>query len=286
MDLKDFKGKVAVITGAASGIGLAIANRCAKEGMKVVLADIEEEALNLAEEGIKPIAPITLSIRTDVSKASEVESLAREVFDTLGEVHILCNNAGVTSGGEILMHTLNDWKWVLGVNLMGVVHGILYFLPKMLEQPAESHVINTGSGYSLVPGYGAYGVSKFGIIAITEMLFNQLKSSKVKVSILMPGLINTQIEDAERNRPDELRNPTLDPKIQRRKDRKRRFMKKYLATGMAPEQVADIMFDGIRQERLYILTDTGHRNAFVERMNGILNAIDSLPRLDNMNNSK
>ncbi|MFX0099585.1 MAG: SDR family NAD(P)-dependent oxidoreductase [Candidatus Hodarchaeota archaeon] len=280
--MKEFKEKIAVITGAASGIGRAIANRCAKEGMKVVLADIEENALKEVEEELKSITSEVQSKKTDVSKATDVEALAQETFETFEEIHLLCNNAGVGAGGKIMEHSLNDWKWVMGVNLWGVIHGVHYFVPRMLEQDAESHVVNTGSGWSLVAGDGAYGVTKYGILALTEMLSHQLKqqSTKVKVSILIPGLINTRIGDSERNRPEQFKNPPLDPKQQRKRDRHKKFYKKVLAAGMAPEKVAYFLFEGIKNERFYILTDAGQRNAVKDRMNGILQAMDKIPRLD------
>ena len=176
--MKEFKGKVAVITGAASGIGRAIAERCAREGMKVVLADIEEEALSQAEEEMKAEGATVLAALTDVSKAGDVEALAQKTLDTFGAVHLLCNNAGVLPGRDFLWErTLNDWEWVLGVNLWGVIHGTRVFVPVMLEQGTECHIVNTASAAGLlsIPYLGIYNVTKHAVVALTETLHRELR---------------------------------------------------------------------------------------------------------------
>src|SRR5437588_10408324 len=141
--MKEFQGKVAVVTGAASGIGRALATRCAQEGMKVVLADIEEQALMQASQELHDTGASVLAVQTDVSKAGDVEALAQQAFDTYGAVHLLFNNAGVGTGMTVWESSLADWQWVLGVNLWGVIHGIHYFGPRMLAQDSEGHIVNT-----------------------------------------------------------------------------------------------------------------------------------------------
>ena len=160
--MKNFKDKVAVVTGAASGIGKAIAQRCVQEGMKVVLADIEEKPLAQTGDDLKKAGATVLSVLTDVSKINDVEQLARKTLGDFGEVHLLFNNAGVTAGTSIWESTLADWEWVIGVNLWGVIHGIRTFVPIMLKQDNECHIVNTSSVAGLIssPGDGIYKVTK------------------------------------------------------------------------------------------------------------------------------
>jgi NAD(P)-dependent dehydrogenase (short-subunit alcohol dehydrogenase family) len=260
--MKDFKGKVAVITGAASGIGFALAEKCAKEGMKVVLADIEEVTLVKAEKNIKAIGAATLTVKTDVSKAGDVEALAKKTVDAFGAVHLLFNNAGVSGGTTVLLTTLHDWEWALGVNLLGVVHGVHFFLPIMLKQNEECYIVNTASAAGLMTGSGkcAYTVSKHGIVALTETLYREMEQAhnKVGVSVLCSGIINTNIVESARNRPDELMNASgdntidmTDPKIQVLI----KSLKQVFANGMPPRQVADIVFVAIIEKRFYVLPD-------------------------------
>jgi NAD(P)-dependent dehydrogenase (short-subunit alcohol dehydrogenase family) len=208
--MKDFRGKVAVITGAASGIGRGIAERCVSEGMKLVLADIDEANLTKAETELKTAGGTVLGVRTDVSKRSDVERLARQALDAFGQVHLLLNNAGVAAGGAAWEATWNDWEWVIGVNLWGVIHGVKAFTPLMLAQNTECHIINTSSAAGLIVGGGfaPYAVTKHAVVALSESLYLTLqqRNSLVKVSVLCPGLVRTNIANAERNRPAELRN--------------------------------------------------------------------------------
>ena len=196
---------VAVITGAASGIGRGLAERFAAEGMKVVLADVEETALAELEAGLKAKGATVLTVRTDVSNATEVENLAARTLDVFGAVHILCNNAGVVCSRPVWEHTLADWEWVLGVNLWGVIHGIRAFVPHMLAQGDECHIVNTASILGLVggSGEGIYKVSKHGVVALSETLAAELaqKEANIQVHVLCPGWVRTGILDSDRNRP-------------------------------------------------------------------------------------
>ena len=253
--MKDFKGKVAVITGAASGIGRSIAERCVIQGMKVVLADIDEVNLARAETELKTSGGSVLSVRTDVSKRNDVELLAHKAFDAFGQAHLLFNDAGVAAGGAPWEATWNDWEWVIGVNLWGVIHGVKVFTPLMLAQNTECHIINTSSAAGLIVGGGSapYAVTKHAVVALSESLYLSLqqRNSLVKVSVLCPGLVRTNIANTESHRPSELRNElvTMTPEMQSGLAAFRAVME----TGMPPLQVAEVVFDAIKEERFYIL---------------------------------
>ena len=254
--MKEFKGKVAVITGAASGIGRGIAERCVREGMNVVLADIEQAALDKAEADLRAAGGTVLGVRTDVSKRGDVELLARRALDAFGQVHLLFNNAGVAAGGAPWEATWNDWEWVTGVNLWGVIHGVKVFTPLMLAQNTECHIVNTSSTAGLIVGAGSapYAVTKHAVVALSESLYLALqqRNSLVKVSVLCPGLVRTNIADAERNRPADLRNEPvpMSPEMQAALA----ALEAAIASGMRPEQLADVVFDSLQKEQFYILT--------------------------------
>jgi NAD(P)-dependent dehydrogenase (short-subunit alcohol dehydrogenase family) len=253
--MQELKGKVAVITGAASGIGRAIAERCVSEGMQVVLADIEEANLTKAETELKTTGGTVLGVKTDVSKRSDVELLARQALDAFGKVHLLFNNAGVAAGGAPWEATWNDWEWVVGVNLWGVIHGVKVFTPLMLAQNTECHIVNTSSAAGLIVGGASapYAVTKHAVVALSESLYLSLQQRKslVKVSVLCPGLVRTNIADAERNRPAELRNEpvAMTPEMQAGLA----AFKAAMEAGMPPLQVANVVFDAIQKEQFYIL---------------------------------
>ncbi len=213
--MKDFAGKVAVVTGGASGIGRALVDRFAREGMKVVIADVEQSALDRAVNELRGQNHEVIGVLTDVSRAESVEALAHRTVEAFGKVHVLCNNAGVLGGrpGPIWEATLKDWQWILGVNVWGVVHGLHTFVPIMLAQDEEGWIVNTASMGGLVPGTGVYGVSKHAVVALSEALYSGLKTSEAKVgcSVLCPIFIKTRIIEASRNRPAELADTDLPP---------------------------------------------------------------------------
>jgi NAD(P)-dependent dehydrogenase (short-subunit alcohol dehydrogenase family) len=254
--MKDFKGKVAVITGAASGIGRGIADRCVSEGMKVVVADIDEANLAKAETELKTAGGTVLAVKTDVSKRSDVEALARKAFDAFGQVHLLFNNAGVAAGGSPWEATWNDWEWVVGVNLWSVIHGVKVFTPLMIAQNTECHIVNTSSGAGLIVGgmSAPYSVTKHAVVALSESMYLALqqRNSLVKVSVLCPGLVRTNIVDVERTRPAEFRNEPV-PMTPERQAGLAAF-KTAIDASMRPSQVADMVFDAIQKEQFYILT--------------------------------
>jgi NADP-dependent 3-hydroxy acid dehydrogenase YdfG len=287
--MKNFKKRVAVITGAASGIGYGIAKRAVKEGMKVVIADIEADALKKAKEQLSSLGGDILTVVTDVSQFEDVKSLADKTIDTYGEVHMLFNNAGVHKRDVIWDFTLADWKWITNVNYWGVVHGLINFLPIFRSQDMESRIINTASSAGLFTHTlnSVYGAIKHAIVALSETLSNELKvmNSKTKVSVLCPGIVSTNIGTSDRNRPNELKNPTseLDSDLQIMK-----FLKDYpefrsivsqfgqgvAETRMSGEKVGDIVFEAIKDDAFYILTHTGKilESLVKNRMDNILNA--------------
>jgi len=262
--MKTFKDKVAVVTGAASGIGRGIAERCAKEGMKVVLADIEGKALVETEKYLKTGGGSVLSVLTDVSKSGDIKKLAKKSLDAFQSVHLLFNNAGVGAGSTIWESTMADWKWTLGVNLWGVIHGVSTFVPIMLKQDTECHIVNTASMAGLISGpfNGVYKVSKHGVVSLSETLYAELKQrdAKINVSVLCPGYIKTNIMDGDRNRPDELKNdPDEDAKMREREDMKifDQHLRQGVETGTPPQEVADCVFKAIYDKKFYILASPG-----------------------------
>src|SRR6266567_3602698 len=272
--MKDFQDKVAVVTGAASGIGRALAEKSAQEGMKVVLADVEESALKQAEEELKASGAQVLAVRTDVSQAAEVEVLAQKTFDTYGAVHLLFNNAGVAAGTTVWESSLADWQWVLGVNLWGVIHGIHFFVPRMLAQDTEGHIVNTASSAGLVSssGLGIYKVSKHGVVTLSETMALELaaRGAKLKASVLCPEWVNTRITDAERNRPQALQNALEEQHMSPEMAAMVQAMRQLAQAGLAPSQVAEMVFDAIRQEKFYILTHPTTKQGVQLRMEDIL----------------
>jgi len=205
--MQELRGKVAVITGAASGMGRAFADRFAAEGMKVVLADIEEDALARAVDELRATGAEVTALRTDVANLVDVEALRDHALDAFGGVHVVCNNAGV-AGGAIIDAPIELWRWVVGVNLWGVIHGCQVFLPLLLEQD-EGHIVNTASlaGLAALPGLGIYSTTKFAVVGLSESLYHDLaaRGSQVGVSVLCPGFVQTRIHVSHRNMPDDVR---------------------------------------------------------------------------------
>jgi len=276
--MKEFRNKVAVATGAASGMGKAMAERFAAEGMRVVLADVEQEALATAEREFRTRGSTVLAVPTDVSKAADVDQLAARTVEAFGTVHVLCNNAGVGTGGLAWIQRIADWEWTLGVNLWGVIHGIRTFLPIMLAHGEEGHVVCTASVAGLISGpFGIpYNVSKYGVVALCEGLYHELAlvQSKIKVSVLCPGFVNTRILESQRNRPAEMPSlPVSESQMQYAE-----WMRARVAAGLAPSEVGHQVFEAIRDERFYIVTDPDEWKPLIrERMEDILG--DRNPRL-------
>ncbi|MDP2639974.1 MAG: SDR family oxidoreductase [Betaproteobacteria bacterium] len=270
--MKDFQGKVAVITGGASGLGRAMADRFAREGMHIVLADVEPDALARAEAEMKAAGAKVIGVRTDVSKAAEVEALAQKTLAAFGGVHLLANNAGVAEGGKVWDNTVADWEWVLGVNMWGVIHGVRVFTPIMLKQGSEGHIVNTASVAGLIspPGMGIYCVSKHAVVALTECLHHDLaqQTDKVKCSVLCPAYVPTGIADSGRNRPAELSETRHKTAADLALDAS---LKKAVQSGkLSAADVAQKVFEAVREGRFYILTHPKIKPSIQWRMEDIL----------------
>jgi len=252
--MKQLRGRVAVVTGAASGIGLAMVERFAAEGMKVVMADVEAAALERAAAAMRSTAAAVHATRVDVSRPEDVEQLARETYAAFGAAHVVCNNAGVAVIGAVHEHTLADWQWVMGVNLWGVIHGVRAFVPRMLAGGDEGHIVNTASmaGLTTSAYMSVYDVTKHGVVALSESMYKEFESTgaPIGVSVVCPGLIDTNIMRSARNRPAELAEegkagPMAQAFGQGLSDR--------LATGYPPSEVANQVVDGIRERRFYVV---------------------------------
>jgi len=272
--MKVFKDKVAVITGAASGIGRAMAERCAKEGMKVVLADINEAELRKAETEFRAQGGTVLGVMTDVSKRNEVELLAQKTLEAFGAVHLLANNAGVSAGGALWEATWSDWEWVIGINLWGVIHGVKIFTPIMLGQNTDCHIVNTASVAGLMVGgaTGIYAVAKHAVVGLSESLHLALeeRNAPVKVSVLCPGYVKTNIMECERNRPVESQDEPVE--ISAEKQALLDYLNAAVDAGSSPLQVADQVFEAMKEEKFYILTHPEWLPAIKQRMDNLLRA--------------
>ena len=266
--MEELAGRTAVVTGGASGIGRAMAAAFAREGMHVVIADVEQGALDAtaAELGV-------VGVRTDVADADSVAALADATIERFGGVHVLCNNAGVGGGGRIRDLTLNDWRWVIDVNRWGVVHGLHSFLPHLLANPDGGHVVNTASVAGLLagPGIGPYNAAKSGVVAISETLAAELDAdgSAVGVSVLCPGFVRTNIFASQRNRPEDLRNPDKKTEARVANDE---IIDAMLASAIEPSVVADAVLHAIRTDRFWILTHPEFVPAVLDRAQRIADA--------------
>ncbi|MFX1574346.1 MAG: SDR family NAD(P)-dependent oxidoreductase [Promethearchaeota archaeon] len=280
--MKEFKDKVAVITGAASGIGQGIAYRCSKERMKVVISDIDEKRLGRTERTLSRAGTQVLSVLTDVSKASDVEQLAKKTIDIFGEVHLLFNNAGIAIPRLVWEYELKDWERVLGVNLWSVIYGIRTFVPIMIKQDNECHIVNTASIEGIISqglGGATYGVCKHALVHLSERLALELEEHgpKIKVSVLCPGLVSTNIFISAMDRLSEYMdnvNEIFNTMDEERLVFFRQLMEE--SPPMTPENVADIVIQAIRNEDFYIFT---HKDPIIkelvkERLEGILKAFE------------
>jgi NAD(P)-dependent dehydrogenase (short-subunit alcohol dehydrogenase family) len=259
-------GKVAVVTGAASGIGLGLSERFAAEGMHVVMADVEESALSKAASALAGNGASVLPVLTDVADRAAVDALRDSAVSAFGAVHVVCNNAGVGGPhGALWECPPGEWDWVLGVNLGGVINGVRAFMPLLLEQDA-GHMVNTSSIFGVFAGtLGPYGVSKHAVAALTETLYFNLKAqgvSHVGVSVLCPGAVRTNFGTSARNRPSWAGPPAVRGEAEQ--ESAERF-DRLSATGASPAEVAAIVVDGIRARRFYLLTSENRNEAVTRR---------------------
>jgi NAD(P)-dependent dehydrogenase (short-subunit alcohol dehydrogenase family) len=245
--MQELRGKTAIVTGAAAGIGLALAERFAREGMRVVLADVEKGALGVAEARLADQGAEVLARVADVTSSESLQALRDQALARFGAVHVVCANAGVAPTGPVL-GTAEDWRWVVEVNLMGVVHTLDAFAPGLVAQK-EGHVVCTASvgGLRSAPLLGAYCATKHAVVALTESLYGELAGTGVGVSLLCPGAVATGIFESERNRPTALGGRGSGP------DRVRRDFQAAIRGGMAPAEVASAVVEAIRGERFYVL---------------------------------
>jgi NAD(P)-dependent dehydrogenase (short-subunit alcohol dehydrogenase family) len=274
--VQDFEGKTAVVTGAASGIGFALAERFAREGMKVVLADVEAPALDAAVTKLRQQEHDVLGVLTDVSRVEAVEALAQRTTEAYGKVHVLCNNAGVAgaggSSGPVWEKWPRDWQWAFGVNFWGVVNGVQAFLPGMLAHGEEGHVVNTASIAGVTSNvFGIYGVTKYAVVALSEYLYHSLRETNARIgaSVLCPSFVATNLGTSDRNRPAELQSevardsapPTWhnDPAVLNARDKR-----------IEAAQAAEIVFEAIRENRFWIFTDREMDETIRARFEGML----------------
>jgi NAD(P)-dependent dehydrogenase (short-subunit alcohol dehydrogenase family) len=274
--MNDLAGKTAVITGAASGMGRAFAERFADAGMNVVLADVEVPRLEEALAGVTARGVEAVAVPTDVSDAGAVDRLRDAALERFGRINLVCNNAGVAGSmtGAGAGIDLADWQWVLGVNLWGVVHGHRSFLPHLLEH-GDGHIVNTASMAGHFPGHSAYSASKWAVVAISEGLHQQLRGqgSTVGVSCLCPGWVNTDIATSARNRPEWATAPPLEDRpLDERTAMTRAFVLDQLASGMPPAAVADLVHDAVVDDRFWIFTDMAMVAALEPRFQSVLTA--------------
>ena len=274
--ITDFKGKTAVLTGAGSGFGLECARIAAQRGMNVVLVDVQQDALDAADAEIAALGAQTLAFKLDVSSADQMETMAKAVFERFGAPHLVFNNAGVGSGGLIWENTLKDWEWVLGVNVMGVVHGLRNFTPMMLAAAAadpawQGHIVNTASMAGLLnaPNMGVYNVSKHAVVSLTETLYQdlQLVTDQVGASVLCPFFVATGIAQSHRNRPDELKagKPTKSQLIGQA------MTGKAVGSGkVSALEVATMVFDAVAANHFYIYSHPKAIKSVQIRMEDVL----------------
>jgi NAD(P)-dependent dehydrogenase (short-subunit alcohol dehydrogenase family) len=272
--MKIIKGKTAVITGAGSGIGAATAIACAKEGMKLVLADVQEENLMSVETRVKNFGVGCISIRTDVSDSEQIEKLAEVTLLKFKRVDFLFNNAGVLHVASILEHTEKDWHWVLGVNLFGVINGVRIFGPIMRDQKTEAHIVNTASigGFTTGPGLGAYKISKHALVAFSEVLEAELADTLIGVSVLCPGWTNTGIMQSEGSRPAKYRDSINE--IQNFQDASKNIRRgvESAAKGADTNFIAKCVINAVINDIFYIIPDISFHGKFKERVSRILGA--------------
>jgi NAD(P)-dependent dehydrogenase (short-subunit alcohol dehydrogenase family) len=273
--MRELNGRTAFVTGGASGIGFALANAFAEAGMNVMLADIEAGALDQAVKRLTDVGPQIRGIHCDVADAASVESAAQATEEAFGRVHVVCNNAGVAAGGGIDVISLDNWRWVIDVNLMGVVHGIRSFLPRIRAHGEGGHIVNTASmaGLNAGIGFSPYVASKFAVVAMSEGLSQQLKPHGIGVSVLCPEFVRTRIGESGRNRQVRYgKTPVFDPgspaaqtvaEIARR-----------LQAGLDPFDVARRVLSAIREEELYVFTHPNMRQAVDGRFAAIQAATD------------
>lgn len=270
--MEQFEGKVAVVTGAASGIGRALASAFAAEGMKLVLADIEVGPLEAAAEELRAEGADVFAVTANVAEPADVERIGAAAMDVFGALHVACNNAGVSGGGLSWEIPLETWKWIIDVDLWGVIHGVHTFTPLIIES-GGGHIVNTASmaGLTSNPGMGPYNVAKHGVVTLSETMSIELQMShpEVGVSVLCPGWVRTRINESERNRPEiELAGELVetDEGLLALKE----MVNTWIAEGLQPSHVASLVVDAIRNNRFYVLTHPEWQGMISDRVDRML----------------
>lgn len=280
--MDNFKGNTAVITGAASGIGLALARRAAADGMNLVLADIDGDALDKAAATLGIESGRLLTCRVDVSQAEAIKRLADAAYERFGAVHLLCNNAGVAVNRVVSELTVRDWEWVLGVNLWSVIHGLGEFLPRMQAAGVPAHIVNTASAAGLLstPGLAAYNVSKHGVVTLSETLYHELtlSQSPVGVSVLCPSWVPTGIGHSARNRPAEFGDSQQPGALSEAIGQG--IGKAMAVAQLTADDMANATFDAVRGGRFYVIPHHDIKAAVSLRMNDILETRNPTSTLD------
>lgn len=271
--MNDFNGKVAVVTGAASGIGRGMAETFAAAGMKVVLSDIEQDTLESTARALRDAGADVYAVLTDVSQSAQVDALAERTLRKYGAVHVLCNNAGVgVPPVPSWMNSLSEWQWIMGVNLMGVIHGVRTFLPIMIAQDAPAHIVNTASTAGFISDENTlYNTTKFAVVGLSESIYKELQRGhfKAKISVLCPGCVDTRILDSQRNRPAGMAAVSC-PQDGPTADVVRDWYAEQLKRGLSPRAVGEQVLQAIRAERFYILTHPEYRPFIEQRMKDVL----------------
>ena len=273
--MRELAGKTAFVTGGASGIGLALGRAFVQAGMNVMLADIETDALEAAVESLRGSGTEVRGIVCDVADPLSVERAAEASCQAFGNVHVVCNNAGVAAPGGIDNISLDNWRWVLDVNLMGVLHGIRSFLPHIRAHGEGGHIVNTASMAGMIagPGFSPYAASKFAVVAMSEGLAAQLKPLGIGVSVLCPGFVRTLIGESGRNRPERY-GPTQTPDPASPQGQVIAYIAERLASGLDPSEIATRVLAAIRGDELYVFTHPEMRGELEERFAAIMAAMD------------
>jgi NAD(P)-dependent dehydrogenase (short-subunit alcohol dehydrogenase family) len=271
----EFAGKTAFVTGGASGIGLALGQAFAQAGMKVMLADIEKDALAGAVKALQGMGPDIRGVVCDVADSRSVESAARTAIEAFGSIHILCNNAGVAGGSGIDDISVDNWRWVVDVNLMGVVHGIAAFLPHMRAHGEGGHIVNTASMAGLVNdlGFSPYAATKFAVVAMSEGLARQLRPHGIGVTVVCPSFVRTRIGDSGRNRPERY-GPAHVPEAGSAAGALVAQISELLKSGLDPSDVAASVLAAIREDALYVFTHPEMRREVDQRFAAIHSAMN------------
>jgi NAD(P)-dependent dehydrogenase (short-subunit alcohol dehydrogenase family) len=277
--MRDFAGKTAFITGGAGGIGLALARAFLDAGMNVMLADIEEPALQAALRGLANHGPRIAGTLCDVSERDTLRQAADEAFARFGKVHVVCNNAGVSRAGPIEKIASSDWEWVIGVNLMGTIEGIRLFLPHIKAHGEGGHIVNTASIAGLLGGAlsGPYAATKFGVVGLSEVLADELAGSTIGVSVLCPSWVRTRMVDNGRNRPQRFGGAFDLASDTANRERNARFLAA-VEQGLDPDRVAATVMQAIRDNRLYVFTDADLEAAVAARFRRIGEGFAALRR--------